>query len=61
MLDLNGGTGLLSEALFIAARTLRASYFLGRRRVMRRNALHRVNQKAPVGRLNIDGESYYGG
>ena len=60
MLDLNGGTGLVSDALFIAAYALKRSFFTGTRELKRHRIRSNLNKRVPVGRLRIDGESYYG-
>jgi len=58
MLDFSGGTSLLNDALFCAAWHLRRSFYRGKLRVLKRNARYELNQSAPEGRLNIDGETY---
>lgn len=60
MLDLNGGTGLFGDFLFIVAYTLKSSFYKGRRRVIRLEARRALALVAPEGRLCIDGETYRG-
>lgn len=57
-MDISGGTSSLAYVLFIAHYAVKRTYFAGRSRVLRHKARGLLLQSAPVGRLNIDGETY---